>query len=106
MAKKKVQKRIKKKSKKVKKIKKSIKKNVKIRKSKKVSRVRKARKMNLSRRPLSQKFLFVGILGTLITIWWTYFGFEGKTLGADWGAALLIIFVVFIIASFRSIEIS
>ena len=64
------------------------------------------RSVKVKPRPLSNSFLGVGILGLLLAVWWTYFGFEGKFLSMEWGMTLIIFFIIMIIASFKSLEIS
>ncbi len=64
------------------------------------------RRPRLKPRPLSKEFLFTGVFGLVIVAWWTYFGFEGKPLDLAWGMSFMIIFLIMIIASFRSVEIS
>ena len=76
------------------------------RKSRKLLQKRSKRLIKVKQRPLSNGFLAVGILGLLLAVWWTYFGFEGKLLSLEWGITLIIFFIIMIIASFRSLEIS
>ncbi len=74
------------------------------RKPKKVKIVK--TKKPIKRIPLSQGFFMFGLLGLIVALWWTYFGFEGKKLALEWGATFIIFFIIVIIASFRSLEIS
>ncbi len=67
---------------------------------------KKSRKVKIKPKPLSQAIFMIGLLGALLSIWFTYVGLEGKTLPSDWGMTLIIFFIIMVIASLRSLEIS
>ncbi len=105
MAKKKRSRKVVKKSKKVKT--KSRKNKVVKKSSKKTrSKAKKSKYVKVNSRPLSQKFFFVGLVGFIISVWWTVFGLGSKPLALPWGTVLILMFLIMIVASFKSLEIS